>query len=42
VRITASIGSATPHPDDSADQLLERADQAMYRDKNRPTQPPEA
>ncbi len=42
VRITASIGSATPRPDDSADQLLERADQAMYRDKNRPAQPPEA
>ncbi len=41
VRITASIGSATPHPDDSADQLLERADQAMYHDKNRPTQHPE-
>ncbi len=32
----------TPRPDDSADQLLERADQAMYRDKNRPAQPPEA
>ncbi len=42
VRITASIGSATPRPDDSADQLLERADRAMYRDKNRPAQPPEA
>ncbi len=42
VRITASIGSATPRPDDSADQLLERADRAMYRDKNRPTAPPEA
>ncbi len=42
VRITASIGSAAPSPDDSADQLLERADQAMYRDKNRPAQPPQA
>lgn len=41
VRLTASIGNAVPRPADSADQLLERADHAMYRDKDRPTQPAE-
>jgi diguanylate cyclase (GGDEF)-like protein len=33
VRISASVGSATPQPDDSAHGLLARADAAMYRDK---------
>jgi diguanylate cyclase (GGDEF)-like protein/PAS domain S-box-containing protein len=33
VRISASVGSAIPQPDDSAHDLLARADAAMYRDK---------
>lgn len=35
VRISASVGSAIPRPDDSSQELLARADAAMYRDKSR-------
>jgi diguanylate cyclase (GGDEF)-like protein/PAS domain S-box-containing protein len=35
VRISASVGSAIPRPDDSSRELLARADAAMYRDKSR-------
>jgi diguanylate cyclase (GGDEF)-like protein/PAS domain S-box-containing protein len=34
LRISASIGSAVPRRDDSAEVLLDRADAAMYRDKH--------
>ncbi|MDQ1636287.1 MAG: hypothetical protein QOJ32_3096 [Frankiaceae bacterium] len=35
VHISASVGSATPRREDSAQELLARADAAMYRDKSR-------
>jgi diguanylate cyclase (GGDEF)-like protein/PAS domain S-box-containing protein len=35
VRISASVGSAIPQADDSAHDLLARADAAMYRDKTK-------
>lgn len=35
VRISASVGSAIPRAEDSAQELLARADSAMYRDKGR-------
>jgi diguanylate cyclase (GGDEF)-like protein/PAS domain S-box-containing protein len=35
VRISASVGYALPRHDDSTQQVLDRADEAMYRDKTR-------
>jgi two-component system cell cycle response regulator len=40
VEVTISIGAATRRADDTVEQLLERADQAMYRMKRTSTQPP--
>jgi diguanylate cyclase (GGDEF)-like protein len=34
VGVTCSIGAAVIHPDDTIDELLRRADQALYRAKS--------
>jgi PleD family two-component response regulator len=42
VPIRHSVGWATYTPGDSAEQLLKRADQALYAHKRRPATSPEA